>query len=260
MKASEMCRNKSLTMKALFGLVLVACFLPLQVRAQNTITTFLTCVNGLGPNATVNDAVACVPAGCYFTNTLSAESAQPACTLKDGTRLPRVIFSCAGRSQSLRFRPSFSLCTQANTINHIEVGEDVQANNSDDPEVAGLNIQYMADFDMSLATPSFRPFQLFLPAADSRTAVVDAKSLPNSKGCAECHDRKGTALGVGGTFNKFGPVAPLVAEGTISTNDPVTAPPTNQVPLSTICAGISNTNPKLAQALDLCTKLAAKEQ
>ena len=75
--------------------------------AANDIDSFVTCVNG-PTNLTVVDAVACVPSGCKTTVTLSEESAQPACTLRDGTRLPRVIFSCAGDSGSLRFRPSFS--------------------------------------------------------------------------------------------------------------------------------------------------------
>ena len=71
------------------------------------IHSFVACLNSIH-STRVSDAVACVPSGCKTTVTLSEESAQPACTLRDGTRLPRVIFSCAGDSGSLRFRPSFS--------------------------------------------------------------------------------------------------------------------------------------------------------
>ena len=103
--------------------------------AANDIDSFVTCVNG-PTNLTVVDAVACVPSGCKTTLTLSEESAQPGCTLRDGTRLPRVIFSCAGTGTGLRFRPSFTLCTQGGIINHIEIGEEVnKSTRSDDAEV-----------------------------------------------------------------------------------------------------------------------------
>jgi len=263
----KMCCNKNLMFKVLLGLVAVACFLPAQVRAQNSISSFVTCVNGLGANATTTDAVACVPAGCFFTNTASQESAQPACKLRDGTVLPRVIFSCPGvnGSQVLRFRPSFSLCTQGGVIDHVELGQDFRHNDTDDPGFVGFNIQLMADVDMTANTHN-GGFSLFLPApAGSQSpgaAVVDAAN--NTKNCAECHDRKGT-VGTGVTvFNQFGPIPPELAEGTISSNDPFVVA-TSSADLTAICAGITAStqlqrNPaRWAQAKALCSALNAKE-
>jgi hypothetical protein len=99
------------------------------------IRSFVAGVKG-PTNLTVADAEACVPANCYAIVTMSEESAQPTCTLRDGTTLPREIFSCTGASSSLRFRPSFSLCRQGGIITHIELGEDVnQSIRTDDPEL-----------------------------------------------------------------------------------------------------------------------------
>ena len=226
----------------------------LTTPTYSDISSFVACLHTITKaSPTVADAVPCVPSGCYFTVTLSEESAQPACTLRDGTRLPRVIFSCPGTggSQALRFRPSFSLCTQGGIINHIEVGEDVnKSNGSDDPEVRAFPfVQKMADIDSPPDVPSFQ-------------AVVDTKSPPKNLGCAECHDRKGTLTTAGTIFNLFGPIRPELADGTIWTNDPAVVTPAVQTPLSVICAGIASSsqlarNPsRQALAASLCNALA----
>jgi hypothetical protein len=231
--------------------------------AANDISSFVNCVNG-ATNLTVVDAVACVPSGCKTTVTLSEESAQPGCTLRDHTRLPRVIFSCPTSSAALRFRPSFSLCTQGGIINHIELGEDVnKRTGSDDPDLRNFPyVQKMADVDTSLNVV----FTLFGTGA---TAVVDTKTPANTKGCAECHDRKGTVSG-GGTvsINLFGPIPPAATDGTIFTNDPAVVAPGTSVPLSVICTEIANSTqlansriPGLQNlAHSLCTALDAKSQ
>jgi hypothetical protein len=233
------------------------------------IHSFVDCLNSKSATATtVADAVACVPSGCFATVTMSEESAQPACKLRDGTRLPRVIFSCQGSSGSLRFRPSFSLCTQGGVINHIEVGEDVnKSTRTDDPELRNFPfVQKMADIDTSLVTWSFTEF------GTGNTAVLDANSPANGKGCAECHDRKGT-LTVSTTpppshiANLFLPIPPAAADGTIFTDDPAVDRPTaSTTPLSDICAGIASSTQlkrspsKQALASNLCNALNGKIQ
>ena len=217
------------------------------------LDSFVSCVNSL-PAASRNVAGAaatCVPAGAHVTVTMSGESAQPACTLRDGTRLPRVIFSIPGAAGSLGgnldFRPSFSLCTQGGTINHIEVGQDVnKSTRTDDADLRNFPyLQKMADFDVS---PSNTPwaFTQFGAVPNVATAVLDAKTPANSKGCAECHDRKGTvnvsAAVPPGIANLFLPIPAAVADGTLFTNDPATAGfgSLNANPFPAICAGIQN--------------------
>lgn len=232
---------------------------PAYAAGPEDIDSFVACLNSINTTPqTVVDAVACVPSGCYTTLTLSGESAQPGCTLRDGTRLPRVIFSCPGPggSQTLRFRPSFTLCTQGSTlINHIEVGVDVGT------VIDSKYVQEMADIDSPPDVPSFQVFTEFGTGA---TAVVDAQVPLNSKGCAECHDRLGTASTGGNIFNLFAPVRPELAEGTIFTNDPKVVAPAIQTPLSDICNGVATSsqlarNPsKQALAVSLCDKLETK--
>jgi hypothetical protein len=228
---------------------------PAYAAGPEDIHSFVACLNSINTaQQTVADAVACVPSGCYTTLTLSEESAQPGCTLRDGTRLPRVIFSCPGPggSQTLRFRPSFTLCTQGRTlINHIEVGEDVNRR----------HVQKMADIDSPPDVPSFQVLTEFGTGA---TAVVDTKVPDNNKGCFDCHDRMGTVSTFGTIINLFASVRPELAEGTIYTNDPGVVPPAIQTPLSDICAGIANSsqlarNPsRWALAASLCNQLEAK--
>jgi hypothetical protein len=223
---------------------------------------FVKCVNSTSPR-TVDNVVACVPAHCSTTVTMSEESAQPACKLKDGTRLPRVIFSCPGASGSLNFRPSFSLCTQAGTINHIEVGQDVnQSTRTDDPELKNFpHLQKMADFDLAVVQPPFN-FQEF--GAGLTAAVLDAKTPANTKACAECHDRLGTlplpgfpAGSPSGTANTFLPIPPAVADGTIFTNDPTVDGFTFLTfnPFSGICNDISHSVQLKPALKDLAGKL-----
>jgi hypothetical protein len=231
--------------------------------AANDIHSFVACVNALA-NPTVADAVACVPADCYTTVTMSEESAQPACRLRDGTSLPRVIFSCPGTngSQTLRFRPSFTLCTQSGIINHIEVGEDVnKRTRTDDPDLRNFPyVQKMADFDMTLNVD-------FTEFGTGATAVLDAASPANSKACAECHDRKGTlTMAPSNIANLFLPIPPALADGTIFTNDPAVVGPAGQTDLGAICTGIANStqlaNSRISGlqnlAYSLCTALDAK--
>ena len=259
MKALDMkVYRNSLTMKVLLGLLVAVCFLPRQAGAQVTdIHSFVGCVNSMASvGATVADAASvCIPAaGCYYTNTLSEESAQNACTLRDGTRLPRVIFSCPGPggSQTLRFRPSFSLCTLGNdftssVINHIELGED---NRVVDHEV----FQEMGDLALPATRSSFTPLNEF-----GAGGVVDTSK--NNLGCNDCHDRSRKLS----AFNLFRPIPPELADGTISTNDPKVVGPATPVPLSVICSEIANSTQlaknqsRKTQAINLCQALLAKE-
>lgn len=225
------------------------------------IHSFVACLNTI-TSTRISDAVACVPSGCYTTVTLSEESAQPGCTLRDGTRLPRVIFSCPGPSGSLRFRPSFSLCTQGGIINHIEVGEDVnRSTRTDDPELRNFPyVQKMGDVDSGVGFQALTEFG----SATDPTTVVDTRSPANSKGCAECHDRKGTVSSGANVVNLFLPVPPKLADGTIYTNDPAVDPPAVQTPLSDICTGIANSSQlartpgRQAAAASLCAALEPK--
>jgi hypothetical protein len=234
---------------------------PAHAAGPADISSFVACLNSTTTTSQpAVDAVACVPSpGCYTTLTVSEESAQPGCTLADGTSLPRVIFSCpgSGGSLTLRFRPSFTLCTlgQGTLMNHIELGDDLNS------IVDSRRVQKMADVDATVARP-LTEFGIGI------TAVVDAPG--NSKGCAECHDLLGTA-GTGATiFNRFAPIRPAVAEGTIFTNDPRVTAPSGQKSLSDtftdICNGIKNSsqlqrNPgRQSLALSLCSQLAAKAQ
>jgi len=267
----KMHRNKSLTMKVLLGLVVAGCILPLQVGAQTNIHDFVACLNSLPSDAKVDVAAStCVPKGCFYTNTMSQESAQNACILNDGTRLPRVIFSCAetgaqpGGNQILRYRPSFSLCTLGNdftrsVINHIEVGEDQHTIRD-----SGY-VQKMAD----IAAPPEGTTIHVTEFGTGTTAIVDTLVPANNKGCANCHDNLGHQPDVvtpSVMINLFRQVLPELKEGTISTNDPTVVAPANPVPLSQICTGIANSsqlknNPsKYALANSLCKILLDKEQ
>ena len=264
-------KKKNLFNVALAGVMLSLLTLvaaPAHAAGPVDISSFVACLNSTSTTSQpVVDAVACVPSpGCYTTLTVSEESAQPGCTLADGTNLPRVIFSCpgSGGSLTLRFRPSFTLCTLGGgtLINHIELGEDLNS------IVDSRRVQKMADVDATVP----RPLTEF---GTGNTAVVDAPpsaSFPggHSKNCGECHDLLGTA-GTGATiFNRFAPIRPAVAEGTIFTNDPRVTPPSPQKSLSDtftdICNGINNSsqlarNPgRQSLALSLCSRLAAKAQ
>jgi len=249
---------------------------PAYAGDSGPVQTFVDCLNKVSTSPhTVVDAVACLPPGGYTTVTMSGESAQPACTLKDGTQLPRVIFSIPGDKGSkgpLYFRPSFSLCTQAGTINHIEVGQDVNVSTrTDDPELRNFPyVMKMADFDASSSTTPWQ-FTEFGTVPNVATAVLDAKTPVNSKGCAECHDRKGTisvpAALPPGIASLFLPIPAAVAEGTIYTDDPAAEGfgVLTQNPLDGICTGIMNSG-VLARskvpgqqmlAYNLCNALAA---
>ena len=240
MKLNFRASKQNVTMGALLVLAAAPAY-------ADPLDDFVSCVNSL-PAASRNVAGAaakCVPAGAHVTVTMSGESAQPACTLRDGTRLPRVIFSIPGAAGSLGgnldFRPSFSLCTQGGTINHIEVGQDVnKSNKTDDADLRNFPyLQKMADFDASPGYPNFTEFGAVPHVA---TAVIDASSPSNSKGCAECHDRLGSMVLPGGTANLFLPIPAAVADGTLFTNDPATAGfgSLNANPFPAICAGIQN--------------------
>jgi hypothetical protein len=229
------------------------------------IKTFVDCINKISATSTnpVADAVACLPApspaGCYTTVTMSEESAQPGCKLRDGTQLPRVIFSCPGTggSTTFRFRPSFTLCTQSDVFKHIEVGEDVnKSTRTDDPALKNFPyLQKMADIDTSSPKP-------FNPLSYKESAVLDAKSPGTSKGCAECHDRMGTLNVAGVSANLFLPIPAAAAEGTIYTDDPA-LDPVSTTTLSEICTGINGSSQlqksgKKALVLGLCNALSGK--
>src|SRR5574340_1064860 len=107
--------KQNVTAGVMFSLLALAAA-PAYAADTGPVQSFVDCLNAINTSPhTVVDAVACLPPGGYTTVTMSEESAQPACTLTDGTRLPRVIFSIPGASGSkgvLYFRPSFSLCTK----------------------------------------------------------------------------------------------------------------------------------------------------
>jgi hypothetical protein len=258
-------RRRSCSFAGVMSSLLALAAAPAYAADPVDIHSFVDCLNSKSTNY-VADAVACVPSNCNTTVTMSEESAQPGCKLRDGTRLPRVIFSCQGSSGSLQFRPSFSLCTQGGVINHIELGQDVnKSTRTDDLELRNFPyVQKMADIDTSLVTWSFTEF------GTGNTAVLDAKSPRNSKGCAECHDRMGTlTVPPASIANLFLPVPPAVAEGTIYTNDPaVDSSGVLQTPLIDICTGIWHStqlaNSRISGlkdlAYNLCTALDFKSQ
>ena len=195
-----------------------------QAPDQGATDSFVLCINSMGSGATVDLAAACVPASCYTTVTMSSESAQPACTLSDGTRLPRVIFSCQEPdSATLRFRPSFSLCTANSVINHIEVGEDSGVVRD------SKQLQVMGDITLPNTTGVL---------LDSGVNGIQANNGDREKGCANCHDQLGPVGGV----NLFAPIRPVLADGTIYTNDPRVQAPASQTPLSVICDGIETSH------------------
>ena len=240
-------KKKNLFNVALAGVMLSLLTLvaaPAHAAGPVDISSFVACLNSISTTSQpVVDAVACVPSpGCYTTLTVSEESAQPGCTLADGTNLPRVIFSCpgSGGSLTLRFRPSFTLCTLGGgtLINHIELGEDLNS------IVDSRRVQKMADVDSSLQV------------------TVDMST--NHVNCGECHDLlRTTSTGV----HLLAPIRPAVAEGTIFTNDPrVTAPSVQKSVSDTftdICNGIADRRQRLPGwsagqlAADLCSALKA---
>ncbi|RPJ83702.1 MAG: hypothetical protein EHM18_13395 [Acidobacteria bacterium] len=228
---------------------------------EGTIGSFVHCLNS-NPPRNIADAVACLPAGCYTTITMSTDSAQPACTLKDGTRLPRVIFSCpvpGSQDQRQRFRPSFTLCTKNGAINHIEIGEDVnRRHGSDDRKFQGLPfVQKMADINIP-SDDSFEELTLF---GTGELAVLDARTPRNSKACAECHDKLGTLNEGGNEANLFMPIEAEHTQKIVFTNDPFVVAPRVQTPLSVFCGRIPNSTSlsagQKALAYDLCSQLSA---
>jgi hypothetical protein len=259
-------RRRSCAFAGVMSSLLALAAAPAYAAAPGDIQSFVDCLNSSNaPNQTVADVVACVPSNCKTTVTLSEESGQPACTLRDGTRLPRVIFSCPGPngSQTFRFRPSFSLCTQGGIINHIEVGEDVnKSTRTDDPALRNFPyVQKMAD----IVVGGSQYLTLF---GSGKTAVLDAKSPANKKGCSECHDKMGTlTVAPASIANLFLPIPSAVADGTIYTDDPaVDSSGVPQTPLIDICTGIWNSTqlansmiPGLKDlAFNLCTALKDK--
>jgi hypothetical protein len=127
------------------------------------------------------------------------------------------------------------LCTQGGVINHIELGEDVnKSTRTDDPELKNFPyVQKMADIEVA----GSQVLSLF---GSGKTAVLDAKSPRNSKGCTECHDKMGTlTVAPGSIATLFLPIPPAVAEGTIYTDDPaVDSSGVPQTPLIDICTDI----------------------
>jgi hypothetical protein len=110
----------------------------------DSISSFIGCLNKLGlTGGNIDQTVACIPANCRVTVTLSTASAQKACTPMIppplGTvgpptlfQFPRVIFDCDGPADALRFRPSYTLCPVGSKdatgqlgINRIEIGRDI---------------------------------------------------------------------------------------------------------------------------------------
>jgi len=231
---------------------------PAYATDPTNIDSFVSCLNSRATK-TIVSAVACVPSDCYATLTVSPESAQPGCTLSDGTRLPRVLFSCPGPASSntpaLRFRPSFTLCTQpTNLINHIEVGEDLKRDPTDD---FIANVMKMGDIDATQVLVEF--------TTSTTKGVVDTKTPLNNLGCNECHDSKGTVTSGVNKVSLFGAIPPALGDGTIFSNDPdpIVVHPATQTPLSTICAGIASDSKLLSTkngptALQLCDALATK--
>jgi hypothetical protein len=244
MRAAAHLSLSLITPVIVFAVVGVISVTPAYAQDQASIDAFVGCLNSLPAGAGVDAAVACVPTSCFTTVTMSSESAQPACTLNDGTKLPRVIFSCQeSDSATQRFRPSFSLCTSNSVINHIEVGEDSGV------VVDTKQLQVMGDISLPTAAP-----------LDSGVNGIQAGNGNTQTGCANCHDQLATVGGV----NLFAPIRPALGDGTIYTNDPRVQAPAVQTPLSVICAGIQSSTylaahpAKQALASSLCTALSPR--
>lgn len=176
---------------------------------------------------------------------MSTISAQPACTLADGTQLPRIDYSCPGpgNSRTLRFRPTFTLCTKGGAINHIEVAEDVN----------GTPDQKMGDVDSSLGLQTLTEF-------GPGNSVVDTSTA--NKGCGQCHFKRGTVSTGGRTVNTYEDILP--DRGILFMNDPNGGPSVSTTPLSEICTRLERSsqlasNPsEKSVVVDLCNALARK--
>ena len=147
--------------------------------AQDPTNTneLVACINEKladGSNVDISGAVqSCVPQGCKVTASMSTASAQPACNIAD-TQLPRVFLNCPGSAPGLRFRPTFTLCT--NDANRIEVGEDV-APIAPSPAVP----MQMANIQIPMNQP-LHPLSNFL-------------NTPNNNiRCTRCHGNAGSGI------------------------------------------------------------------
>jgi hypothetical protein len=178
----------SLAMVVVF--VGVALALPPSANVTN-IETFLECLKNQldGKQATVADAVQCIPKNCRMTLTMSNQSAQRACSLasEEGTnrcQFPRVIFNCDGPP---RFQPSFLLCPRGSEAggelgaNRIEIGEAVDA--------AG-NLR-MADVPID---PGIAFEALTVDDVISKVEG-EASAGRGTKGCNACHTSAGAKNG-----------------------------------------------------------------
>lgn len=167
--------------------------------------TFVDCLNrqiGAGNPADISSTLQCLPANCTMTLTMSGESAQPACA-QGGCQLPRVILNCPGPPA---FIPSYSLCPEGGTSDHLELGVVVSRR---------PNIR-MAMAELKVPEGPYTPTRL-----QSFKSIV-----PDNKGCNACHDNgnpnaKDGALQQSIAIDTFGNFAgtelgPLV----IDTNEP----------------------------------------
>jgi len=143
----------------------------------NSIDSFVCCVNSTVPaGGNVSNAVQCLPPGCSITLTMSAQSAQKACTL--GTcQLPRVLLNCPGPAAGLSFRPSFLLCPSDSGaapefgMDRVELGEDTESG------------------DLIMADVPFPPGHVPVPFDNSVKSMVTDNG--GTKGCNDesigCH-------------------------------------------------------------------------
>jgi hypothetical protein len=183
-----------------------------------------------------------------------------------------VIFSCPGPSAGEQFRPTFTLCPD--NINHIEVGEDIDAISHD---------QKMCDVNSPPTGPNFMSISEF---DTGDLGVVSTNN--NNKGCQGCHGSATTTtpppngellslkIFPSDVFDGF-QLAPCV----LATNDPDVSTPTGgkcpsssssfisttPKPLSAICDAIESStalasDPKVNFTLEiqLCERLDGKIQ
>jgi hypothetical protein len=239
----------------------------------NSIASFVACINSklLGSTDVSKTVSECIPDGCFMTVTNNPSSAQGACQCN--CKLPRIILSCPGPMDDLRFRPSYVLCpfahnkkgtssppitTEANSNLRIEVGEDTQKVTFTDGNRVGTGKMMMAD------VPNTDYGDLFEISGSADPAAVVSTS-GNDKNCTSCHGGAGMvgegkeAVLLSLPFNPFQTaIKPLV----VSSDEPGFVTGNPKTSLAPFCDCIKNREnlkslgPMQPQILALCQALS----